>query len=408
MIPVDSFPATVQSAVEARPGPTVDGAPVRPGDVLVDADGDRRVVTRTGQGPTNDAVGLFDPDAGGPTTARGAGEHIDGDRWTVAWRTLGVATATADGDDSARRVVSMAGYDPAGDRYAWAWGAGPLAALAVPVTPVVSNGSAADLRAALAPPLEGAGGLASLLGTSRPALLDRLDRRVRSLSERRCRGGAGTTPSLTTTDVAIPTGAEPPVVESPDGAPLRPGDRLVYWEDHRPGDPLSADPPTLAAGHCLVVCRQDDTETGVTCYDLADGAARTLDPAELGARCERALAGGVVLRTLARDCFVDPIGTDRTYSVHAYAVAGTVDSAVLLAGSRRQTATPRLEHPLALSCQTYDRRDALRRGLAGEAPLDHPLSAWRSDHDSVAAMCERVARRVGETERFDTAGDGRI
>lgn len=416
MLPVDSVPATTQSVTDARPGPTVDGAPLRPGDVLVDAGGRRRVVTETGLGAANDAVGLFDP-VDGRVPAGGRDGRIDERSCQVAWRNLGTVTGLS--EDGDRRLLVTAGYDPERGRYAWAWGRGPVAALAVPLQPVAEADTVIALRQSLAPPFpDGAAALLSALCAERPPLLERLRSRVTTGSEQRadaltggeCRVPSGRTtgasidrsqPSLWTTAVRIPTGQEPAVPVPADGAPIRPGDRVVYWDSGPPAAPLSAGRDVLAAGHCRVVLPQSSggSDGRIVCYDLSTGTHERFDPAGFAEIHDRATRQGLVCRLLARDCFVDPIGTEQTYSVHVYALTGGLGASLLLAGVREPTTTPRLEHPLALPTRTYPDLDTLGSALRGSRPLEHPLSEWATEHEAVAAMRERVADRIEHGER---------
>lgn len=427
-LPVQTLPATIQSVIEARPGPSVDGAPLRPGDIVVTPEGTKRVVVETGFGTTNAAVGLFDPDDGGRVTAPGQGTSIDGTDWNVTWRNLG--TATGLDREQEQRLLATAGFDPRTERYAWAKGRAPVAALAVQPQTVAHAGSVIDLRRALKRPFDRSLEPFSKAGSEGEGLLERVRSQVGTCAERRSdsitdrRGTPGsdrdtpgrddeaTTPALWTTTVQIPTGEQSPVLRPERGEPLKPGDRLIYWDRQPPAAPLSADRDALARGHCQVLLRQSDGPNdarerpqrpdGIDCYDLTRASRTRFGRDELAKCHEQAVESGLVLRLVARDCFVDPIGTERTYSVHVYATTGVHGNGLLLAGTCHGTSTPRLEHPLALSKTVYDHVDGITDALRGSTRPADPLSAWTDESQSIASMCERIADRIENSDRPST------
>jgi hypothetical protein len=189
--------------------------------------------------------------------------------------------------------------------------------------------------------------------------------------------------------VAIPTGEADPLTGGP-GPAVVPGDRLVYWPDRRPpADPLDAAPATLSAGRCVVVLDR------TTLYDLAGGGRERVDRTVLGERFERARERGLVLRLLARECHVAPLGEAHTDSLHVYEARRGDSRRALACGERQATATPRLEHPLALSVEAAPALARLAERLrAGGGPL----APW-TDEQPTADLCGRVADRAEAAAR---------
>jgi hypothetical protein len=350
--------------------------------------GQRYVVVETGLGATNERVALFDPGESGRRSASGRGTSVDTDAYRAVWRAL--ATVAHLDEKSDERLLVTVGYDPASEQFGLAWGRGPVASPAVTLRSIGSFASVQALESTL-------GGDFSALDISSPELLDRLQSRIDAgLDQRRSRLGVNasngesgpTGQSLTATGVEIPTGREESLA-SVEGMQIRPGDRFVYWDDQAPPEPLAVDRETLAAGHCQVVLGERPDGASVACYDLSAGVERAVDPRDI---YERARSDGVALGLVARDCFVDPIGRKRTYSVHVYRLVGRGE--LLLAGTRHESTTPRLEHPLSLPTRTYDSPESLVAALRGAEPLTHPLSRWTDDHESVTALRQRVADRI--------------
>jgi len=427
--PCQPFPATIQSLRGAHAGPRIDGAPLRPGDILArdssraedeptppnaGNSGQRYAVVETGLGGANQRVALFDPEESGRRSGSGRGTSIDADAYRVVWRSLATVAHLDDGSDE--RLLVTVGYDPVSEQFGLAWGRSPVASPAVTLRSIDYFATVQGLESALGvssgPPL---GEVVTALDTPSSELLDRLRSRLTAgLDQRRPHLGVNensgepglTGRTLTTTSVAIPTGRAAPLA-SVEGLQIRPGDRFVYWDGTAPSEPLRVDRKTLATGHCPVVlgeqqgrAARNDVDS-VTCYDLSTGVERTVDLRDI---YERARSDGVALGLAARDCFVDPIGRERTYSVHVYRLVGR--EKLLLAGTRHESTTPRLEHPLSLPIRIYDTAESLVAALRGAESLEHPLSQWTDDHESVTALRQRVADRIETGAPSDSIPQG--
>jgi len=371
--PLEAFPTAVRGPWAAPEGPPVDGEPLRQGDVLAGPEGPL-VVVGTRRGPANGGVELFDPARHRRRVVGSGDRNLES---PVRRRALGVVRTVAD----ERVTLWYASYVPETDRFRCAVGRAPLGATVVGFEATTAADTRAGLRARLDPPVAGESALSGFASPEVEADLTRLAEAV-ATAERPA--GERDTPALATDGVAIPTG-EADLIGGP-GPTVLPGDRLVYWPDRRPPrDPLSAGAATLSAGRCEVVL------DGTTLYDLAGGGRERVDPGTLTERFERARERGLVLRLLARDCHVAPIGRAHTDSLHVYEAHSEKQTA-LACGDRQTTATPRLEHPLALPVETdpdLERlADRLRTGGG-------PLEPW-TDEESTEQLCERVARRALE------------
>lgn len=403
----DRFPTGVGSVETARPGPTVDGSRLHPGDVLLGPDDQRRVVTRTGVGPTNEGVGVFDPKRRDRTTWSREYPSLTSGQWTLERRALAVETAL--GADGQTQYLVYTSHETERDRYRCEWGQTALGAMDVPLDGAsLDVATASALCTALARPATVDAPLSALTTVPEggPALLDTVEQGTRTVASRRV--GDGTVPTrdatLWCTGVEIPTGVDGRVA-TVGGLDLTPGDRLLTWPDGiAPGtDPTAISPERLRAGACIVVLRQSEQFDAVTCYDITADERLSLTSAGLRRRYDRALDGGFALSLLARECFVDPVGTDRTYSVHGYHVTGC-DTPWLLAVDAQETATPRLEHPLALHTTAYTDVEAMVQALGDPQRLADRFGQWASRRPAVRALCERVADRVEETVRSRESG----
>lgn len=388
------FPTAIQTVAEATPGPVVDGEAALPGDVLCDAGGDRRVVTGTGFGPTNERVELFDP--AGPSRSVRSRRTFDTGGWSVVRRALGVTTGL--GPDSRQQVLGYASYDPKRAQYRCECGATPIGGSQVRLDadPVVAATPAA-LRTAIERGDGTIGPFRRAAGVDSAAFArDCIETSRRRLSP----GETVPAEALSVTGVVIPTGEDGPAVEPDEGPPTYPGDRFVYWPDgHPPATPTDADRETLANGRCLVVLGPSGESERITCHDVVTDDRRELSPAAIRRERARADECGHVLRLLARGCFVDSLGAGQTYSVHAYTVGGEDGPAALLSGSLHPTTEPRLEHPLAMPTTTFEFSARLIDGLETPARLAHPLAEWATAHEKVTALSRRLANRVRRTSR---------
>ena len=326
-----NYPLDRQSTVDAAPGPTVSGTAIRPGDVLAGPDGDR-VVVRTDR----NAVGLFDPATRtrGPTT-------LDGE-WSVRERSLGVATTLGPNGDRQYLAVATAGTDGCRLR----WGSTPLGGTTVQL----GDGSLrAPTPAALRARIDdGAVSLSATLGERWPSLSATLEERITTVARARWNGTVEAGSPFRATGVRIPTGEASGTV-SVDSRTFSPGDRFVTV----PGAaPFAADREALAAGRCVVVLSDAHV------YELPAGRREQASEHALRALLETATTEGLVCRLLERDCHVEAVSGERTHSVHVYRTEGQ-RAGVLLASDSRPSATPALEHPLALSCQRFDGLDGV-------------------------------------------------
>lgn len=370
------FPTTIQSTTESRAGPTVEGESVRPGDVLLTPAGDPRVVTGTGYGPAASGVALFHPDAGEHRTGW---TEPDG-AWTLARLSLGVATTHL----GETQYVLTAGFHPRDGTYDCALGTAALGATHVTLGGDQLTATAlASLRAAIeraAPPL----------ASTPRGLRERLDEAITALADRRLPAEGATVPAaaLSVTGPAIPTGTEPALPL--DGTAVAPGDRFVELPAGAPSDPTAVESGTLAEGNCTVVLRQPGSQ-GIDCVELVAGERATLHPATVERRRRDATYS---LGLLGRESFVDPLADAATVSLHCYRLPGPPEPTALLAGTRRSSTTPRLDHPLALPCRGYDGVSSLADALRTPTALDHPLGQWAAECNGVAEMCRRVASRL--------------
>ncbi|MUV91124.1 hypothetical protein GJ629_15525 [Halapricum sp. CBA1109] len=222
--------------------------------------------------------------------------------------------------------------------------------------------------------------LAATLGERWPPLSATLDERIATLGQTRWDGTADTGSPLHATGVRIPTGEASGTI-SVDGRAFAPGDRFVTV----PGvAPFAADREALTAGRCVVVLPD------ACVYELPTGRRERASETDLRSLLETATAEGLVCRLLERDCHVEAVGDERTHSVHVYRTEGQW-SGVLLASDNRPSATPALEHPLALSCQRFD-------GLDGAVEtLRRPRTVAGFDADpppELRRRCRQMADRL--------------
>lgn len=382
---IDRFPTAVRSITESGRGPSVDGHTLRAGDVIRHRAGRVRVVTGTGFGPTNEAVALFDPATGRQADRQGAGRRLDPESWRLLRRALGVQSAL--GPEERRQVIGYASYDPTSG-YRFEWGTTPIGGTFVRL----DNGTT---------PVTDVKAFRSVVRSNAPACLSsewttaRLDDHAEECGQRRNETDRPLS-SLAVDGVEIPTGTDEPVTTGPGRDPFAPGDRFVYWSsgDASPEDPLRADDATLATGRCPVVLGQSSARNSVRCHDVVTDDRLALSPEELLSRRRRARRDGVALELLARGCFVDPLGTGSTVSIHAYAFERGGESGALLAGGHLETTEPRLEHPLSLSVTTFDDPGRMHAALASSDRLTHPLADWARDHPKVGLLRDRLAGRI--------------
>lgn len=397
---IPTLPTSIQTTEGARPGPTVDGTPVVPGDVLVDECDSQRVVLATGFGQHNSGVRLFDPVAREQVHPQGSWTTLTGEQWSLEFTALGCGTEL-DSENRTQHLL-LAGWDPTTEAYRCLHGVSPLGGTHAPVsTDTVLAQTQAGLREALTPPFGSGSPLASV-ARSTPGLPEAVRGQVTALAHRRLPSNETTAhPTQERTDIEIPTGTAPPVWSRPEEPSLIPGDRLVVWPTavEAPSSPVGLDSATVAAGQCVVVLHGDDEDEGtVRWFEFASERVETVPNSTVERRVRLARNQGFVLQLLARDSFVDPIGTPRTYSLHCYRVLGGDGPAYLLAGGRTETTTPRLEHPLTLPMEEFQRREALVSALAAPETLSHPLRTWASATEKVELLCQRASTYVRQAE----------
>jgi hypothetical protein len=389
-----ALPTSIQAIEHARPGPTVDGTAVLPGDILHEDSGQQRVVLGTGFGQHNSGLRLFDPDACEQVQPQGNWTTLSGSAWSLPFQALGCATEL----DSEKRTqhLLVVGYDPTRQQYRCLYGSSPVGGTHAPISAdTVLGRSEAEVDDALAPPFPGGSTLASVARVT-PELPETVRAQVKTLAGRRLTATSGRTDGAThqPTNFEIPTGTGEAVWSEKAEPTLIPGDRLVVWPDtaDTPGSPVGIEGPTLDDSRCVALLHSEGD--AVRWFDFERGRTEIVTKAAVGRRVRLAHSRGFVLQLLARDSFVDPIGTPRTYSIHCYRVLGGDGPAWVLAAGRTETATPRLEHPLTLPGVRFESQEALATALATPETLSHPLQTWAAATAKVRKLCHRVANYV--------------